>query len=439
MQPSVRTLRFDRKMVTTSEPRSRFAIWNPCRVQPQVSTQRRARSVTSTAHNADFEANRAALASLLNEGPERAARFYAGIDSRSVTAFAVTNKLEFHLASRADGSPGPASLEPADREVIESYCKEQRARQWQLLDELWYLTDVLESAGIPFILLKGLYFADVFYGGVENRFSWDLDVLVRNSDASRADRVLRRSGYFRRSAVLLSRSLTARFTHAFDYGNVRPRFSVDLHWMLSRHPSFRVDDDAMWASRRPYSLLDRRFDVLSQEYEIVSNALSTFRDIQRGAIRMRAFVDLFKLLDASHQAIDWDRFLEKRRDERVAAVMVNILALTFKLLDCRTRFPGSARVVDEAADLLVPLPAGGAAQFFEPGTAALPNRAWTASIYECSKQRVAAWWLVSLPFRMAVYRSGRRYANFKRAVHKFKARLRGRSLEPAPPVRRSMR
>lgn len=393
----------------------------------------------TTHRSRDFDANRAALAALLNDRTDDAAQAFARIDSVSVAAFVTANKLEFQISPLLGNPTLQRSFAPEHVRAIETHREEQRERQGHLLDELWFLADTLEAAGIPFILLMGLYFADVFYGGIENRFSWDLDVLVRTDDARQVDRVLRRRGYFRRSAVLVSRALTARFTHAFDYGNVRPRFSVDLHWLLSRHPSFRVDEAAIWASRKPYTLFDRRFDVLSHEYEIVSNALSTFRDIQRGAIRLRAFVDLFRVLEVADGTIDWNQFLVHRRNERIAAVTVNVLALVLDLLECRDRFHGAAGMVAAARDLVVPLPDGGAATFFEPGTAAMANRDWTSRVYECSRFRVATWWLFSLPFRMAVYRSGRRYAIFKRRLHVLKARARGRTLETAPVVRRPMR
>ena len=381
------------------------------------------------ASRSNFESSRGAFAALLRGDEVRAASLLETAGSGAFHRFVSDNKLEFHICALASDSPMRLALGPAHLSAIEDFCHEQRLRQHELIEELWKLADVLEGAGINFILLKGLYFAERFYGSVENRFSWDLDVLVRQSDAATVDRLLRRGGYFRRSAVVLSRSLTSRFTHAFDYGNERPRFSVDLHWMLSRHPSLHVDETAMWASRQPHTLLDRRFEVLSHEYEIVSNALSTFRDIQRGAIRLRAFVDLYRLLEVADSRIDWDRFLAKRREERIAAITVNVLAMLFTVLDCGGRFPGSAGMVDRASDLLVELPEGGCARLFDPGRGALANRAWTSSVYECSRTRVAVWWVLSLPFRMAVYRSGRRYANFKRRIHTFKRKL--RRLPPA--------
>ena len=118
--------------------------------------------------------------------------------------------------------------------------------------------------------------------------------------------------------------------------------------------------------------------------------------------------------------------------ERVAGILANVLWLLVELFDCRDRFPGVVGFVERSGDLLEPLPDGGVAALFDPGAGALANRRWTAAIYDCSRARVALWWAYSLPFRMAVYKSGRRYANLKRRIHTWKRRLSGR---PAPTTR----
>lgn len=373
-----------------------------------------------------FAPNLRVVSLLVAGDTEGAASLLERGDARSFAEFVDANKLEFHVAALPADSRVRRAIPADGLHRIDEYCASQRERQEMLVGELWSLADTLDAAGIEFIVLKGLYFAERFCGGLSNRFSWDLDVMVRGTDAARVDRILRRNGYFRRSAVLLARSITAHFTHAFDYGNERPRFSVDLHWLLSRHPSFAVDYEALWTEREPYDLLGRRFHVLSDEYEIVSNVLSTFRDIQRGAVRLRAFVDLYRVLEAADNRLDWAEFLARRRTERIAGVTVNVLSLLLDGFDCADRFPGAAGMVASARDLVVTPPAGDHAALFEPARGALANRAWTAAIYDCSRAEVAAWWLVSLPFRMAVYKSGRRYANFKRRIHVMRQRRRGR-------------
>ena len=385
-----------------------------------------------------FAAHVRVVALLLAGDDRSAAQALADCDVDAFARFVDHNKLQFHIAALAPDSPLRSALPAVQLAAIDAYAAEQRERQGALAGELDALSDILESAGIDFMLLKGLYFADRFCGGVANRFSWDLDVMVRQGDAARVDRILRRGGYFRRSAVLGSRALTSRFVHAFDYGNLRPRFSVDLHWMFSMHPSFAVDYTAVWAARESYVLLGRRFAVLSLENEIVSNTLSAFRDIQRGAIRMRSLVDIRRVLEAADGTLAWDALVERCRRERVAGIVVNVLDVLLGVLDCRERFPGAARAAEQSRDLIVSPPQGDVATLFVPDAGALAGRRWTATIYDCSRLEVAGWWLMSLPFRMAVYKSGRRYAILKRRIHAIRLRVRERSRVRTRPVPREL-
>jgi hypothetical protein len=88
-------------------------------------------------------------------------------------------------------------------------------------------------------LLKGLYLAKRFYGDIDRHALWDIDILVRKENLPDAQKLLAASGYFRKSNVFLREDLSSYFTHAFDFA--KKGVSLDLHWALSSHPSYRLD------------------------------------------------------------------------------------------------------------------------------------------------------------------------------------------------------
>src|SRR6185436_9088687 len=75
----------------------------------------------------------------------------------------------------------------------------------------------LQSAAIPLMLLKGFYFADRLYGGLDRRPQHDLDILVRRTDFRQALRVLAGLGFARKTTDLHSHTITRAAVH------------VDLH------------------------------------------------------------------------------------------------------------------------------------------------------------------------------------------------------------------
>jgi hypothetical protein len=87
------------------------------------------------------------------------------------------------------------------------------------------------------------------------------------------------------------------------------------------------------------------------------------------------------------------------------------------------------------------LPAKVQRALLEASPGALRNKVWAAGLYDCSWIRVLMWWLVSLPFRVAVYHPGK-WARFKRWLQQLKdrrgARLQRRtadSIGTRPPTR----
>lgn len=295
-----------------------------------------------------------------------------------------------------------------------SYARGKKKGE-DLLRELTLLSSKLTVAGQEFILLKGPYLAARFYGGIDRRTYWDIDVLVKRESLKQVQQLLTDSGYVRRSHVLVHERLSSYFTHAFDFaiGAV----NLDLHWALSIHPSYRLNYQEIWMSRQPFYFADIRFFVLSDEYELVFNLISTFRDMERGALRLRSFVDLYMILKGT--SLDWSDFFERRKRENVSRICLNTLALFLNVLDCRDDFPQLATSIDREKDNRPDLNnRETAARLITPSRFGLRNKLWTFRSYETSALRAFLWWATSLPFRLVVYRPGK-LSRFKRNIRRW--------------------
>lgn len=272
------------------------------------------------------------------------------------------------------------------------------AAQERLTRDLDDLAARLDESGHAFLLLKGPYSATRFYGALDRREFADLDVLIERRNLARVERLLVDAGYTRKSRVIVNSALTSRFTHALDF--VKEGAAVDLHWVLSANAAHALDYDAIWRDRQRFTVRGREYAVLSDEYEVVFSLISIFKDLERGAARLKALVDLRFILLALDARIDWPRFLENRRREKLHRVSVSVLALFLELFDCADRLPHVAAAVTshrlDSASV-------GAADLLSAPRGALRNKLWAAEYYECSRLQVFLWWLVSLPFRVAVH------------------------------------
>ena len=348
-----------------------------------------------------------AIFSLILKGEQKTAGEYLRCNAAPVhqfIRFIEKQNLQLLLASLLDGSPVRPWLPQEYLRELKKSSLQHWARQEALVRELMAIANVFAAAGQEFILLKGAYIATRFFGGVDRRPFFDIDLLVSKDALSKAQRLLTSNGYIRKSGILFNEALTTYFTHAFDF--VKPNVALDLHWNLSANAAHHLDYDAIWRQRQNFVLYNRNFSVLSDEYEVVFSLISIFKDLERGAARLKTFVDLYFILNALESKLDWASFVENRRREKILTISVNVLALFFNLFDCRNRFPSVAQVVGREQALIKRVSAQESALLLEASIGSLQNKLWTAGMYECSRLQLFLWWLISLPFRLAVHDHG---------------------------------
>jgi hypothetical protein len=326
----------------------------------------------------------------------------------SFARFIAYHRLQLFVFSQLERSPVRTVLTGQWLNQLKALSLRQWAVQEGLLHELNELSSLFEGR-YEFILLKGPYHALRFFGGLDRREFADLDLLIKKEDLAAVQRLLISRGYSRKSGVLFNLALTSRFTHALDFA--RQDAAIDLHWQLSANAAHVFDYDSIWQQRQPFVLRNRKFSVLSDEYELVFSLISILKDLERGAGRLKAFVDLYFILRALGPRVDWPQFLENRKRERILQISLNMLASCLELFNCAEEFPDVAQAVAQNGRFRK-LSSEQLMDLLDAPLGALRNRVWAVRLYECSRTHVFLWWLVSLPFRLTVHDSGR-YARFK--------------------------
>ncbi len=311
---------------------------------------------------------------------------------RGMDALVARHKVGPYLKQRLARSPVLPALLSETRARIEAAAERQKGMAARSLAALEDVGAALDGAGVPFLLVKGLEMAQRLFGGVTHRGFWDLDVLVREGDRERASRVLESRGFTRVSSVFLSERLAATFVHAFDFA--REDCSLDLHWSLSRLPGVRPDTEGLFARAEWIRLGGRRVRVLALEDELHFVLISVFADIQRGALRLQSFVDLFALL-RDQPDLDWSGFFDRRRAEGTDRVCRAILRLFLSALGLEGRFKALREVIGPRT------PAEAIDSVVEPSTLEWRAKRWASGYLPVSPAFALAWWSVSLPFRVA--------------------------------------
>jgi hypothetical protein len=307
------------------------------------------------------------------------------------------------LARALEGSPFRPLLTPERRRLLEERQHRQRDRQQALEQALGHIADRFHAAGQRFLLLKGIYLGQRFYGDPGGREFMDLDLLVPRADRPRAGALLDELGFVRRSQVLMSSRLTRWFVHAFDYRGHGA--NVDLHWALSRHPSLRLDEARIWSRTASFAIDGRSFGVLGDSDEVLFAVLSLLRDLERGRPKAKNVVDLIQIVASTDATLDWETLLTAGDGSR--GPLVNVLGACLDLCLAHDFAPRLSVALSRHGGRRIEALPTGAPLHYWPSTLALGNKLWAAGAYDSSLPAWLAWWALSLPFRLAVHRPPR--------------------------------
>jgi hypothetical protein len=250
------------------------------------------------------------------------------------------------------------------------------------------------------LFLKGPLLAQRFYGGLEGRAAADLDLFVRSRELSRVEALLLEAGYAPAFRVLLNRRLSRYFAHHFEYR--RLGLPLDVHWEFQRHFTFAIDYGRVWRSASRVELRGREYEVVSDEYELVLQILGVLTDLQVGKLALRSLVDIHRILRCLDPLTDWPEFLARRQRERILRPSVYILALVVDLLRCGAEFP-ALRAALEPSLRHLPSTDLGVRAALESRPLSAGQKLLALRMYESPVAATLSWWLLSLPFRLAVY------------------------------------
>jgi hypothetical protein len=107
----------------------------------------------------------------------------------------------------------------------------------------------LDLAQVPCLFLKGVPLAQLAYGSLALKHSWDIDLLVLQSDVLRAADILSKLGYTAEPplAALSHASYVRWMRHAcqYEFENCEKDIRLEMHWRLATHSYFLPDISAV--------------------------------------------------------------------------------------------------------------------------------------------------------------------------------------------------
>ena len=134
------------------------------------------------------------------------------------------------------------------------------------LMEVVRICDLLDQAGVRFLLVKGIALSIQLYGQPGVRNGRDLDLLVEPGALARVDSVLESLGYRRPAEDRAKDQLAGRIPKEIGYIDASRGMLVEVHTRLTDNSDLYAPDfEALWETRETLTIGGRSFPTLGRK------------------------------------------------------------------------------------------------------------------------------------------------------------------------------
>jgi hypothetical protein len=186
------------------------------------------------------------------------------------------------------------------------------------------ILDIMSSAGIPVIVLKGLVLRDL-YPEPELRTMGDADILIHKEDMEKVTALLEKMGYH-------DDGCSAKHIH-FSHENYPV---IEVHWTLVDSSIFKRAewfDKAAWENAVPYTICATPTLALSRENELLHVCLHMAGHLMSSGFGLRQLCDLVLLIGHNKESVNWASFIENIKACGLESFFYALLEICKKLLN----------------------------------------------------------------------------------------------------------
>jgi hypothetical protein len=163
---------------------------------------------------------------------------------------------------------------------------------------------LLREHDIPSVVIRGNAIAKEIYDDPNSRVSSDIDILIRLSDAIRADTVLSDAGYLRNDNLPLN-FWFYRIHHAV-YHNVKGENIIEIHWNFGIPSFFKLSSEEIWAGVFSTDSEYRLSPEMVMIMLLIHHHMHSFREL-------KILVDIVWAFRRYEDVIDWKTLFMKIR------------------------------------------------------------------------------------------------------------------------------
>ena len=207
----------------------------------------------------------------------------------------------------------------SNRSLIPSRCKDKLTQVYYLTlsrgivhyEVMSLVTKLLQENRIDFLVLKGAYLAEKLYKDIALRQFSDLDLLIKEEDGEKAQRVLTNAGFQPENhsmAQFLRDNLGFEHYAPLVYQGV----SVELHIRLN-HPGekFEILTNKVFENAEITHIKGTEIKVPDKYDVLIHTCVHLHKHFNEGQVQFTSFNDIVNLLHLEWNEADWKTLIER--------------------------------------------------------------------------------------------------------------------------------
>jgi hypothetical protein len=277
-----------------------------------------------------------------NQEPETSNQELLGVDWNAVLNTAAHNGLEPLLFKRLKENGTRPWVPPDTWDRLRLAYFESARKNIHLYRELRPVLSRLRDSGIPVIVLKGAFLAEVVYRDVALRPMCDVDLMVPKAEQPKAQAVLLDMGGIQQEPA--GNELFWK-EHHHPPPTIIHGISIELHWAIADPAeAIWIDPAGFWNRAQPATIAG--VEVLGLSVEDLLLNVCIHHCCVHHLKGLRSFCDIAETIRLYRGKLDWHRVTDLSHEWHAARYVALTLDLTRRLL--------GTDVTDDVFERLVP-------------------------------------------------------------------------------------
>ncbi len=224
-------------------------------------------------------------------------------------------RLDFQLRAYLQAHPGLSARVPAaGLQRLDDTLRGTRNYNFFKHMQLEAMLSACATAGIPCLVMKGLWLVEIIYRDLQARHSGDIDLLLRLEDMPAFTRLIQRLEFQVPGDIGDLRDIAAA-NNQFPLVHPGTGAIFDIHWSLTLPlEEAPVDDPSFWHRSETVTLAEQPCRSLGLEDHLLLVCFHATLHHRFQGVGPRALVDIARVIEQPPRAIDWGDFVARAHD-----------------------------------------------------------------------------------------------------------------------------